>query len=240
MPTRRAFTLIELLVVISIIALLIAILLPVLGSAMASARRAQCAAHQSQIIKSFITYANDNGTWFMYTGAHGADGEPEPRRSHTSWIGQPALDELSEHGYQPTIYLCPDRGDSFVKTTQSGIRQTTRTSYYHMMGRTQVANNNPFPGPGVGWTSPWSLGDKGSLVMVSDVIEKNTINPRRTTSSHGGRGLVEGPLGGSDEPEDIGSEGGNVGLLDASVSWVGQDDMEEHPVRGQGTVSGYW
>ncbi|MEM6505030.1 MAG: hypothetical protein AAF711_06160 [Planctomycetota bacterium] len=236
----RAFTLIELLVVISTIALLIAILLPALSSAKASSRRVQCAAHQQQILQIFFSYGTDNDGRFPTMGGHDGNGNIVVNNQHLSFIGVPPLRDLADYGYDPLAYLCPDRGDSFVTTYWSGPQLITRTSYYHMMGQVPVGNNEPFPGPGAGWASPWSMDESGGLVMIADIIERNTLTPRRTTSSHGPNGLVEGPLGGSEQPIEIGSLGGNVGLLDGSVGFVKQQDMQEHPVRSQGTTSGYW
>jgi len=233
---KSGFTLIELLVVISIIALLIAILLPMLGSMKASARRAQCLAHQGQILTSFISYAVEHDGRFFYRGSLDDNGEPAVSIVHTSWMGNEALETLANFGYNPTEYLCPDRGPTFIKVETKG----TRTSYYHMMGLFPVEGYEPFPGPGVGWTPVWTIDEDPQSVMLGDIIEKNTISPKRTTSSHGSRGLVEGPLGGSEEPSEIGSDGGNVGRLDGSAGWVNQADMVEHPVRGIGVVSGYW
>lgn len=235
-----AFTLVEMLVVISIIVLLISILVPSLSLAKAQSRRAKCAVHQSQIGKSFTLQALDSDQFIDYTGAWDNGGAKNPERSHTSWLGKPVVDKLSTYGYEPTKYLCPDRGDTFIKTIRSGIEQTTRTSYYHMMGRIAVNGHAPFPGPGEDWVSPWTLEDDPTLAMTSDIIEKNTLDPNRTTASHGTWGLVEGELGGNEEPEEIGSQGGNVGYLDNSVLWVSQADMLEHPVRGAGVVSGWW
>jgi len=54
------FTLIELLVVIAIIALLLAIVMPALKAVKEQAGAAVCLANQSQLMKSWILYANDN------------------------------------------------------------------------------------------------------------------------------------------------------------------------------------
>ena len=236
----HAFTLIEMLVVVGIIALLVSILLPSLSLAKAHTRRTKCAVHQGEIGKSFTTLALDQDNYFSYTGAWDSGNIKNATRSHTSWIGKPAEDQLADYGYEPTKYLCPDRGETFIKSLRSGIEQTTRTSYYHMMGRIAVNGHSPFPGPGRDWQSPWTLEDDPTLAMTSDIIEKKTLDPRRTTASHGTWGLVEGELDGKEEPEEIGSQGGNVGYLDNSVLWVSQADMFEHLVRGAGVVSGWW
>ena len=53
LPQRNAFTLIELLVTIAVISLLVALLLPAVNAARARARAIKCAAHLSQIGRTF-------------------------------------------------------------------------------------------------------------------------------------------------------------------------------------------
>jgi len=62
MPMRKAFTLIELLVVIAIIALLLSILMPGLSNAKRFAQGAVCLANESQLIKAYLLYAEDNNS----------------------------------------------------------------------------------------------------------------------------------------------------------------------------------
>lgn len=59
---RKAFTLIELLVVIAIIALLLSIIIPSLQNAKRYAASAVCLGNESQLIKSWLLYAEDNDT----------------------------------------------------------------------------------------------------------------------------------------------------------------------------------
>jgi hypothetical protein len=63
------------------------------------------------------------------------------------------------------------------------------------------------------------------MVMMADVIEKGTANPHVTSAPHGRGGPVQSALNSLPEPEEIGSMGGNVGLVDGSVAWRNQRIM---------------
>ncbi len=65
MSRRKGFTLIELLVVIAIIALLLSIMVPALKSAKRLAQGAVCLANESQLIKSYILYADDYDSYIV-------------------------------------------------------------------------------------------------------------------------------------------------------------------------------
>ncbi|MBI9017932.1 MAG: type II secretion system protein [Phycisphaerae bacterium] len=60
MKPKKGFTLIELLVVISIIALLVSILMPALSRARELARVTYCLNNESQMVKGWMMYADDN------------------------------------------------------------------------------------------------------------------------------------------------------------------------------------
>ena len=62
---RQIFTLIELLILISIIAILAAILLPALNKARMIAHQTACINNQSQIMKAYLMYADDNAGWLV-------------------------------------------------------------------------------------------------------------------------------------------------------------------------------
>jgi len=87
--TRNGFTFIELLVVIAIIALLIAMLAPSVSTALAMARRTQCASRLHQISVAFPM-------------ASGKRTMPDP----WLWPAKPQ-DTVSD----PEIYLCPEEDD---------------------------------------------------------------------------------------------------------------------------------
>tara|TARA_A100001037_G_scaffold59278_1_gene51472 strand:- start:365 stop:598 length:234 start_codon:yes stop_codon:yes gene_type:complete len=77
--------------------------------------------------------------------------------------------------------------------------------------------------------------------MIADVIEKGTVNPNITSSSHGATGPVRSAQGLIVEPESIRSEGGNIGLVDGSVNWRRQSEMlPRNATIPFGSIIGYW
>ena len=89
------------------------------------------------------------------------------------------------------------------------------------------------------WESPQRLSDGPDLVIMSDLIEKNTANPRMSFAPHGSTGFIEGEYGVS--PATFGSQGGVVTSLDGSTQWRDQNDMEERKVNEpNGGQRGYW
>jgi len=89
-------------------------------------------------------------------------------------------------------------------------------------------------------------------VFTADVIEKNTqVVPgagNSTTAPHTASGRRISGAGILPEPEAIGSQGGNVGMVDGSISWRRQAAMHPRAVRwlNQGATTdsghaiGYW
>ncbi len=115
MPTRtRAFTLIELLVVIAIIAILAAILFPVFAQARAKARGIACLSNVRQIGLGYAQYTQDydeTTPTVSYAPQNniGIDGV-KPYRNWWYVVVTPYIKSQN-------LFLCPDRSDSFTKTS---------------------------------------------------------------------------------------------------------------------------
>jgi len=90
------------------------------------------------------------------------------------------------------------------------------------------------------------------MVLAADIIEKGTDQvgaaTHVTSAPHGRGGLVVSSSGNTPEPTAIGSQGGNVALVDGSVNWRKQAIMNQHYVVWSSTASpgynpqylGYW
>jgi prepilin-type N-terminal cleavage/methylation domain-containing protein len=244
-----AFTLIELLVVIAIIAILAAMLLPALSRSMELSRRTVCRNNMRQVALGALIYAGDfhddlpddvfaNGTTW-----------------HAPWISTNLWTYFTQNVKMSTNSLtCPDKNMQGWQFDFSAGR--IRIGYYclwhlptEMDTRARDANYGPF---GVyPWDSPQKTTDRSTpyMVLIADIIEQGTdeIGDQKniTDVPHARDGPRIGPM--ADTPQQLGSEGGNVGLLDGSVAWRKQLVMHAHAVNwhtssGPNTSMflGYW
>ena len=153
---RRAFTLIELLVVIAIIAILAALLLPALARAKATAKAAQCASNQRQILLAAKLYLDNNhGAMVPLWIEQGAPGWPSWTYDANTFIIQKSTylwwpDKLRLDGLIPSqkVFCCPiliqaatgAHGQSFSTNYTLGIGMN-----YPEYGHVVPAAGNPDP-----------------------------------------------------------------------------------------------
>ena len=230
-PARHwaAFTLIELLVVIAIIAILASLLLPALVSAKERARRANCKNGIRQFTLA-ATMAGDDNQQRLPTGA---SDEPAggPLDDHLPVLCTNTRNTLITYASTHKMLECPSLGNPF-KTNLNGWVEDM--GYGYIIGYNYHGGHTNTPwGPVVGnntWISPLTLADNAGLVLVSDL---NDWSPGygNTFAPHGRSGPIlaagdysnQGAAGASSA--DIGAVGGNVGLLDGSVSWKNVNQM---------------
>jgi hypothetical protein len=146
------------------------------------------------------------------------------------------------------IAHCPSFGDWFIR--KQAERPFEEQEYGAVIGYNYHGGhtNTPWPAlPGytATWISPQRLTDDPSLVLVSDM---NDWSPGygQTFAPHGKGGTIltagdfsnVGAAGATSA--DIGAVGGNVGLLDGSVSWKPVRQMQVYRGSQQWGFSGCW
>ncbi len=245
---NRGFTLIELLVVIAIIAILAALLLPALARAKERAYRAQCKSNMHQVGLSAILYTHDN-----------ADKYPDALRNggtsyHVVWMPTTTYNYFTGPASVPTNCLtCPDknRDGLWMITNANGCRVGFSCCWSiptSMDTRPRDGNYGALPWP---WDSPQKTTDVTPYsILMTDIISKGTDTYGSLVNVTDAPHTPSGPkTSGSNqlvEPGVIGSEGGDVGGIDGSVTWRKQSDMHERFVLwkvGAGpdqSYIGYW
>ena len=241
---RASFTLIELLVVIAIIAILVALLLPALIGAKERARRTTCKNHIRQFILA-ATMAGDDNDQALPTGA--SDQPPGgPLDDHLPVLCTNTRNTLVQYAATHRMLECPSLGPPF-KTNVNGWLEDT--GYGYIIGYNYHGGHSNTPwAPSVGsnvWISPQRLTDSPGLVLVSDL---NDWSPAygSTFAPHGKNGpiLSAGDYSNQDasgaSSADIGAVGGNVGLLDGSVSWKNVRQMQIYRGSQKWKYDGCW
>ena len=243
---EHAFTLIELLVVIAIIAILASLLLPALSGGKERARRVSCKSAMRQFILAVQMYGDENNQR-VPSGAPNKKKAPDD--DHLPVISETTSNSLVQYLGHERMVHCPNFRDSLMKA-QAG-RSFDEREYGCVIGYNYHGGhtNTPWPaitGPnGATWVSPQKLTDASILVLVSDM---NDWSPGygRTFAPHGKNGPIIEGLDAENKnasgaaPATIGAVGGNVGLLDGSVSWKRIEKMEIYRGSQQWGDEGCW
>ncbi len=245
MLSRRSFTLIELLVVIAIIGILAALLLPVLVGAKERTRRVSCKNGQRQFLLAVHMYGDDNEQR-LPSGAPNPVKPPDD--DHLPVISLATSNALIRYLASQRMVHCPSFGDYFVR--QQAQRPFEEREYGYVIGYNYHGGHTNTPWPALPtsdarWISPQKLTESSSLVLVSDM---NDWSPGygQTFAPHGKNGpLLEGldasnPNASGSSAAAIGAAGGNLGLLDGSVSWKNIKQMQVYRGSQQWGDFGCW
>ena len=223
--TTNGFTLIELLVVIAIISILASLLLPTLVGAKERTRRVTCKNSQRQLLLAVHLYGDDNQQFVPSGAANPPFGALD---DHLPVISTATSNSIVQYLRTERLMHCPSFGDFFRNT---GSIQLEAMGYGYVIGYNYHGGHTNTPWPAVfggtaQWLSPQRLTEPPSLVVVSDMNDWSRADGR-TFAPHAKNGPA---LTGTDASNQhgsntgrssaqIGAAGGNVGLLDGSVSW---------------------
>ena len=241
----HSFTLIELLVVIAIIAILAALLLPVLAGAKERAKRVNCKNSQRQFLLAVQMYGDDS----EQRVPSGAPNAPKPADDdHLPVLSMATSNSLVQYLANRQLVHCPSFGDYFIR--KQAERPFEEREYGYVIGYNYHGGhtNTPWPAlPGYNgrWVSPQKLTEASTLVLVSDM---NDWSPGygQSFAPHGRNGAIlqgldaSNPNASGASAQAIGAAGGNLGLLDGSVTWKNISTMEVYRGSQQWANSGCW
>jgi prepilin-type N-terminal cleavage/methylation domain-containing protein len=250
----RAFTLIELLVVIAIIAILAAMLLPALAKSKEQGKRTTCKNNIHQVTVGALMYAGENKDWFPIAYL---DGASSSGTYHADWLPCNIYSNFVSAMSISTNSLCCPNFLSAAATSDNGFGDQCptgwRLGYFYLWGLPTASyeyprNENLNPGTPNAWDSPQKDTDRTPYTfLMADLIEQNSGDlgalDGTTRAPHCNAGYQNSGNENPVLPSVIGSEGGNVALVDGSVSWVPQKLMSGYVDAWNGapdSAFGYW
>ena len=245
-PRATGFTLIELLVVIAIIAILAGMLLPALSSAKEKAKRAACKNNLRQFALTAHLYADDYNQK-LFGGPRLGD-----NYNHTVWLSQAGGQALLDYAKSQKLAVCPNLPYPFGAGTFSATPQAPGELAYNA-GLLCYLNGYGYLGgfvvpPAItDWVAPYRSSDDPNLVLIYDLNDWTWTGVNNWAVVPHARAGTRGTTAGWFQPSNgqtskqLGATGGNVGLLDGSVSWKDINNMKDHTNAWSsgGALAGY-
>jgi prepilin-type N-terminal cleavage/methylation domain-containing protein len=245
----RGFTLIELLVVIAIIAILAAMLLPALARSKEKAQRVVCKSNMRQVALTALMYGQDNSEKLPLALRGGTT-------YHAVWLPIETYNYFVNQGRVQTNSLtCPNKNRDGLWIVPLANMSAMRVGFFCLWGMPTEMDTRPREGNFGAAPVPWDSPKKTTTqtpytVLLADIISKGTDSygtlREVTDVPHAPSGPRVSGSGQTVEPSVLNSQGGNVGLLDGSVTWRKQVTMRQrfvlfNPTSGPNPAYiGYW
>jgi prepilin-type N-terminal cleavage/methylation domain-containing protein len=234
----QGFTLVELIIVIALAAILMGLLLPSLASAKEKSRRTVCKANMRQFWNACYIYGMDNSEML-----------PTASDNH----GHPRTISLSDTTYTNLVsYLSEESKLMACPNIVFGTQNSYDPSWGHLIGYNYLAEMNPssssrFSKTEDVWVAPKTIIDDPTNVLLADanywspgVLSKELkIAPHAKSGGviANGTSFTTGLQGKTSA--DIGAVGGNISLMDGSVTWRNLKSMGAHPASGSNDPVAY-
>jgi prepilin-type N-terminal cleavage/methylation domain-containing protein len=225
---RRGFTLIELLVVIAIIAILAALLLPALTGAKEKARRIGCVSNMRQFLMAAHMYANDCEQR-LPSGASDSNSPNGVLDDSIPVLSGNIRTQMIHYAGSFKMLGCPSLGAPF--NTAEGWHES---DYGFVIGYNYLGGHANTPWPLLAGGEPWWSPQKMTEVSTNITATTPLLTDMNDWSPGYGGSIVPHSRGGPVQSSgdfinagangassiSLGATGGNVGQMDAAVSWV--------------------
>jgi type II secretory pathway pseudopilin PulG len=240
--SSAGFTLVELAVVIAMTAVLTALLLPALSTAKEKSRRAVCKSNVRQLLWIFAEYADDNAQ-FLPSAADNIGNYHSIRLSDQTFTN--LVDNYADGS--SNIFYCPNI--TFGPGSNAPVAQ--HDLYGYIIGYSYLATGiKSNPKSADVWVAPTKWTDSPTNELIADANYWTSAStpyaPMMKIAPHRALGaamaqkssFVVGASG--TDSASIGAMGGNIGLLNSSVTWHSINAMQTYPASSTADAYANW